>query len=140
MPLLRYDVGDVVEVEDPGAPCACGRAMPRIRRINGRQEDVILTPDGRAVTTLFIVFNQVAGVSLGQVVQEALDRLVVRIVRSQEYTEQSEAELLRYLRRFVGTEMRIEIEYLSAEAMCRQTVGKFRTIVSRIQHERTDMP
>jgi phenylacetate-CoA ligase len=133
MPLLRYEVGDIVEFEEPAMPCPCGRAMPLVRRINGRQEDAITTPDGRVVTTLFLVFNQVAGVSLGQAVQEEPDRLVVRIVRSTEYTGQSEAELLRQIRRFVGPRMQITVEYLSGEALRRRTPGKFQTVVSHVR-------
>ncbi len=130
MPLLRYDVGDWVEVEEPAAPCSCGRAMPRVHRILGRREDVIATPDGRVVPTLFIVFDQVPGVSLGQVAQEEPDRLVARVVRGPEYTADSEAELLRLLRRFVGPAMQVTIEYPSGEALRRRTAGKFRTVVA----------
>jgi hypothetical protein len=33
MPLIRYDVGDMAEV---GAPCACGRGLPVLKRVSGR--------------------------------------------------------------------------------------------------------
>jgi phenylacetate-CoA ligase len=132
MPLLRYEVGDVVEFEEPADPCPCGRTLPLIRRILGRQEDVVITPDGRVLTTLFIVFNQIQGVSLGQVVQEESDRLVLRVVRAADYTEQSEADLLATVRRYVGPDMRVAVEYPSAETLRQQTVGKFRTVVSRL--------
>jgi phenylacetate-CoA ligase len=106
MPLLRYEVGDLVEVDQNPEVCACGRAMPRIRRINGRQEDVIVAPDGRVVTTLFIVFDKVPGIAQGQVIQEEPDRLRVRLVRNASFTEQSEVEFFHYLRRFIGSDMR----------------------------------
>ena len=35
MPLLRYEVGDLVELEEPNPLCACGRGLPRIRRVLG---------------------------------------------------------------------------------------------------------
>jgi phenylacetate-coenzyme A ligase PaaK-like adenylate-forming protein len=132
MPLLRYEVNDVVEVEEPAAACRCGRAMPRIVRVNGRHEDVITTPDGRVIPTLFIVFDNVPGVSLGQVVQEEPARLVIRIVPSEEYTARSETVLVAHVRRFVGFAMRVEVEYLSAAALRATTVGKFRTVISRV--------
>jgi len=132
MPLLRYEVGDLVEVEEPSPQCSCGRSMPSVRRIIGRQEDVVTTPDGRVISSLFIVFNQVAGISLGQVVQEAPDRLSVRVVPSSAYTSQSESDLYGYLRRFLGPAMHVDVEYMSAEALRRRTVGKFRTIISAV--------
>ncbi len=110
MPLMRYEIGDMIEVEDSPAPCACGRAMPCVRRIMGRQEDVITTPDGRVIPSLFLVFNDAAGFALGQAVQEAPDWLVVKVARSATYTAQSEANLRQRLRRLLGPAVRIEIE------------------------------
>jgi phenylacetate-CoA ligase len=34
MPLFRYDLGDLAEV---GPPCECGRTLPVLNRIVGRQ-------------------------------------------------------------------------------------------------------
>lgn len=44
MPMLRYDIGDYAEV---GEPCACGRGLPVLRRIMGRQRNMAILPDGR---------------------------------------------------------------------------------------------
>lgn len=132
MPLLRYELNDIVELEEPAAACACGRAMPVISRVTGRQEDVITTPDGRVITTLFILFDNVPGIALGQAVQEEPARLVIRIVASPEYTRRSEEVLVAYVRRFVGSAMRVEVEYLSAAALRAVNPGKFRTVVSRV--------
>jgi phenylacetate-CoA ligase len=131
MPLVRYEVGDLMEVEEPDPGCPCGRLMPRVRRIIGRQEDVIVDPDGRVITTLFIAFDQVSGVVQGQVIQEAVDRLHVRVVRGPGYRE---ADLLGCLRRFVGPSMRVEFEYLSRDDLRRGAGGKFRAVVSRVRH------
>lgn len=43
LPLLRYDIGDYAEV---GGPCACGRGLPVLRRIMGRQRNMAILPDG----------------------------------------------------------------------------------------------
>ena len=133
MPLLRYEVGDLVEVDENPHVCACGRAMPRVRRINGRQEDTIIAPDGRVITTLFIVFDKVPGIAHWQVIQNELDQLRVLLVRTPAYTVQSEEALLHFIRRFVGPDMKLRLEYLSREALHRDLTGKFRTILSRIQ-------
>ena len=42
-PLIRYEIGDYAEV---GAPCACGRSLPVIRRFLGRERNLVLLPDG----------------------------------------------------------------------------------------------
>lgn len=134
MPLLRYDVGDVVEVAEPQSPCPCGRRMPRLHRILGRQEDVVIRPDGQVVTALFIVFDQVPEVAQGQIVQTDRNRLCIRVVRNPQYTLEAEADLLSCLRRFVGPEMAIEFEYLPPGAFHEEMgAGKFRMIASRLR-------
>ena len=42
-PLIRYEIGDYAEA---GAPCACGRGLPAIRRFLGRERNLVLLPDG----------------------------------------------------------------------------------------------
>lgn len=44
MPLIRYEVGDIAEW---GSPCDCGINLPVIKRIWGRDNQSIQTPDGR---------------------------------------------------------------------------------------------
>jgi phenylacetate-CoA ligase len=44
MPLIRYELGDLVVASD--RRCACGRTLPMIERIEGRQKDVFPLPDG----------------------------------------------------------------------------------------------
>lgn len=132
MPLLRYEVGDVVEVHDDPHGCPCGRAMPRVRRILGRREDAVVTPDGRVVTTLFVVFDEVPGIAHGQVIQEDVAHLRVRVVRHPTYTPQSEQTLLGHVRRFVGPGVRVTVDYVSHDSLHRERSGKCRAVISRI--------
>lgn len=49
MPFIRYATGDLVEPAESPA-CPCGRGLPlRFRRVVGRHDDVLRTPDGRTV-------------------------------------------------------------------------------------------
>lgn len=43
MPLLRYAIGDYAEA---GESCDCGRGFPVLRRIVGRQRNMLVRPDG----------------------------------------------------------------------------------------------
>lgn len=131
MPLLRYETGDVAELT-ADEPCPCGRAAPCIERINGRQNDVVITPTGQVITTLFILFDEVPGLMIGQFVQNAVDRLTVRLVIGAEYTNQSEVGLVDEIRRCVGPDMYIDMEYLPLEEVRGDFAGKFRTVISRL--------
>lgn len=47
MPLIRYANGDLVELAE--APCPCGRTLPRIERIWGRERNMFTFSDGSQV-------------------------------------------------------------------------------------------
>ncbi|MFN9488817.1 MAG: phenylacetate--CoA ligase family protein [Betaproteobacteria bacterium] len=86
MPLLRYASGDYAEA---GPPCACGRGLPVLKRIVGRQRNMLWRPDGGGrywpsfATT---VWEHLAPIERFQVVQTALDRLELRVVCARELT------------------------------------------------------
>lgn len=44
MPLIRYEIGDIAEWDEP---CDCGITLPVIKRLWGRTRHLITTPDGR---------------------------------------------------------------------------------------------
>lgn len=47
MPLIRYRMGDLASWRE--GDCSCGRFFPRLERILGRMDDVVITPDGRRI-------------------------------------------------------------------------------------------
>lgn len=134
MPLIRYELGDLVEVAPNPSPCPCGRTLPTIGRLQGRSVDAIITPEGRAVTVAAIVFNVAPSVAQGQLVQDALDRLRVRILPTPAFQADEQRRLLDEVRRLVGPSMHIEIERVDAGAFGPPGT-KFRTVVSAISRE-----
>ena len=131
MPLLRFDVGDIVLIE-PGRECACGRRFPLVGAVSGRQGEVILTPEGKVITATFLVFEDVPDILEGQIVQESLDRLRVRIVPAPPFTKSGEARLMSRLRALVGDAVRIEVERCQSPELHRGASGKVRAVVSKL--------
>jgi phenylacetate-CoA ligase len=101
-----------------------------VERIDGRIESYIVTPDGRYLGRLDFLFKNTDAIEEAQLYQDALDHLTVRIVRSPHYADQHEKALMRDLRRYLGNEIRIDLEYLSE--IPREANGKFRQIVSKV--------
>jgi phenylacetate-CoA ligase len=134
MPLVRYEMGDFVELDDETAPCPCGRTLPTIGRLRGRSVDAIITPEGRVITVASIVFNAAPSVAQGQLVQDEIGRLRVRVLPTEAYDDEEEARLLHEVRRLVGQSMRIEIERVDAEAFGPRGV-KHRTVVSTVSQQ-----
>ncbi|MCH2394074.1 phenylacetate--CoA ligase family protein [Oceanibaculum sp.] len=46
MPLIRYEIGDYAEWADSAGTCACGRTLPVIGALHGRERSFIRLPDG----------------------------------------------------------------------------------------------
>jgi len=40
LPIIRYRIGDITSLED--SVCACGRTHPRVQRISGRVDDMLI--------------------------------------------------------------------------------------------------
>jgi phenylacetate-CoA ligase len=48
-PFIRYRLGDLASWETAQEPCACGLVLPRLRSIEGRDDDYVEHPDGRRI-------------------------------------------------------------------------------------------
>ncbi len=79
-PLIRYDTGDLAPPPIRSA-CTCGSRFARIQRIEGRLVDSIKLSHGRLVSPYLLTeaIETVAGLDRYQIIQESLDRFVVRV-------------------------------------------------------------
>ena len=135
MPLLRYRSGDLVRINPQAVPCPCGRGFPVISGIIGRSSDVIFTPDRRAVTALYTVFEGVPGLLAGRIVQERLDELMVEYACPGEREEEVRELLRGKLIGFVGVEMKIHFLRRDLEELHEDCARKFKNVVSRLEPE-----
>lgn len=140
MPLVRYDTGDIAEFDPADSPCPCGRGFPVIRRIHGRQGDPVLTPDGRVVTTLFLVFGEVEGIEAGQIVQDRLDHLSVRVVPGADWSEVSRARLTERISGVVGGGVRLDFETTDLRGLGENAPSKFKAVRSLLLPRDGDPP
>ena len=130
MPLVRYRTGDT-GIQAPG-PCRCGRRGQVLAAINGRVEDVVVTPDGRRVGRLDHAFKDALNVKEAQLIQDQVDRLVVRLVPRPGYGAEDERMILAELRLRLGPSLAIVFE--TAGAIPRESNGKLKFVVSRVEH------
>jgi phenylacetate-CoA ligase len=112
MPLIRYDLGDIASVDPSAGPCPCGWSFPVIKRIYGRHADVVTTPDGRLITTLFLVLVEVPGIRWGEIIQNRPDGVVARIAAGPEFDED---RMVGAIKSMIGAKMKVEIERLPME-------------------------
>ena len=130
MPLIRYRIGDLVEVGEQ-APCACGRASQTMKAVAGRLDDVIVTPDGRAIGRLSPVFKAAREIVESQIVQTALDHVEIQAVPIQGCGPDPARPIVNALRARLPESMSISIRLVPAIERSRN--GKLRTVVSKIR-------
>jgi phenylacetate-CoA ligase len=89
MPFIRYANGDVACYDTE--PCPCGRGLPILRYVDGREVDIVSLADGRRLTGLYFVhfFKDFPYIRYFQVEQPTRDELVVRIVPAEGASRES---------------------------------------------------
>jgi phenylacetate-CoA ligase len=129
MPLVRYRVGDRLAGPVHWDPCACGRGLPTLPRVEGRDDDVVVTPDGRRLGRLDPVFKADLPLVEAQIVQDRPDRLRVLVVPSRPLGDADRDALARRVRDHVG-DMEVVVE--ERVRIPRDAAGKFRAVVSEL--------
>jgi phenylacetate-CoA ligase len=131
MPLLRYQVGDVAVLSD--RQCPCGRGLPLLERLEGREADYVITPAGELISGISLTENfalQVPGIAQFQIIQESINCFRFRIVRGTEFGPASLQQLRLLVHERFGPEVNYECEYL--EQIPQEASGKYRFCISRV--------
>lgn len=111
MPLIRYEIGDWAELTDE--LCPCGRGLPVLRELRGREGQFVFTPDGRWITSHgFLAPLRWYPVRDFRLVQDEPDR--VRLLLSGARLDAAQqASLQRTYDRLHGGTLRVDIEHVS---------------------------
>lgn len=130
MPLLRYDMGDYAEV---GEPCSCGRGLPVLRQIHGRERQTLTLPSGerRYSLTMWIIFEHLRVVKQYQVVQKSLTLLEVRLVTERPLERAECEQIIHRLTEQVGPGFEIRLIYV--DSIPRLPGGKYMDFMSEVE-------
>jgi len=132
MPLIRYDTGDSGALDPGEEPCECGRTLPRLLRVEGRNDDILWTRDGRRVGRLDPVFKAGLHIKEAQIVQQSLSRILVRLVPTAGYLEADARQISQELMDRLG-DIAVDLEVL--DAIPREPNGKFKPVVCQLPVE-----
>jgi phenylacetate-CoA ligase len=140
MPFIRYRIGDLAVAVDPALPCPCGRSLPRLGRIEGRVQSMIVGADGHVVPGslfphLFKDYDFV--MRQFQVLQEAPGSVRLKVVKAPRFDQSVFAEALAILRRYLGEGTRIDVEFVDHIPMVR--TGKRQVSVSKVKIDFQEM-
>jgi phenylacetate-CoA ligase len=133
MPMIRYRLGDLATALADDGPSASGRDFPRLGRIEGRAQAIIVCSNGTWLPSTFFnhYFKDYDHVLRQfQVIQERLGAITLKVVPGPQFSERTLGALLAGLRPFLGETMQIEVEQVEAIPLVR--TGKRTCVVSRL--------
>lgn len=133
---VRYRLGDVAMWSPE--PCPCGRTMPVIQEVLGRVEDVVTGPDGRQMVRFHGVFVNQPHIREGQVIQEKLDLIRVKVVPADGFGEDDVRDVIGRVQQRLGSAVQVKVE--AVVSIPRSKAGKFQAVVSLLpQRRNTDV-
>jgi phenylacetate-CoA ligase len=131
-PLIRYDVGDYAEF---GTSCPCGRGLPVISRILGRQRNRLVLPNGRSEFPYFGEHKDYLAITDAvlqfQFVQHSVEEIEVKLVVSKPLTHDQEERMKQLLLRSLGHPFRVTLTY--HDEIPRSPSGKFEEFVCAVK-------
>ncbi|MCJ7654849.1 MAG: phenylacetate--CoA ligase family protein [Dehalococcoidia bacterium] len=135
MPFVRYAVEDMGVLAEER--CTCGRGLPLMKSIEGRTTDFIVLANGVVLSgpALTLVFKD-CHIKQYQVVQEAEDKLLIKVMKGEGYTEQDTNHFLSIIKAHAGEGIEVEPEFV--DEISATKAGKYRFIISRVSNLRGD--
>ncbi|MCL4441283.1 MAG: hypothetical protein M1609_12060 [Firmicutes bacterium] len=123
---IRYRLGDLAMWD--GEPCPCGRAMPVIKEVIGRLEDVVVGPDGRQMVRFHGIFIDQPHVREGQIIQETPYRIRVKVIPTDGFERADIDDIVTRVQQRLGPQVQVEVEPVTL--IPRTTAGKFQAVIS----------
>ena len=132
MPLLRYEIGDFAEV---GPACPCGRGLPVLSRILGRQRNLLIMPDGRRRWPVFDAGERPQDLPpfyQFQVIQRSRQTIEVLVVRHKPYTDAESQTVARYFQQTLGHPFDVTVR--TVDSIPRSRSGKFEDFICEVSY------
>ncbi|MBU4374101.1 MAG: hypothetical protein KKD69_05745 [Euryarchaeota archaeon] len=133
MPMIRYRIGDMGELEDPGKACPCGRGLSMFAGIQGRVFDIIKTPSGQLLPGTFwtILSRSVPGIIQFQIVQKQLDRIEINLRPAASFSKDNLSTFYKIIERHCGSDMSVSVNIVRDIPISKS--GKFRYVISEVK-------
>ena len=130
-PFLRYRTGDIGALSAEG--CPCGRGLTVLKSVEGRSTDFIVTPDGRVMHGLALIYvvRDTEGVEGFKILQEDYGLIRVFLSVNGKFTEKSAEKIKEGFAKRLGPDIRVELEYM--DKVGPEKSGKFRYVESKVK-------
>jgi len=117
MPLIKYKIGDMA-VPANDEQCSCGRGLPLIKNVEGREISVFRTKDGKIIPGEFfihfigVVFNK-GFISKFQVIQRDYDSIIIKVVVIDKLSfDNNRNKIINSIKKVMGEGCNVEFEFV----------------------------
>ena len=109
VPMIRYDSQDYITKYDK--KCSCGRNLLPIKRIDGRDTDIIICPNGnKVIVHMFtIYFEGIKEVEQFQIKQQSENQILFFLVVNNDYNYKIELKITNYWQSVFGDNIKISV-------------------------------
>jgi phenylacetate-CoA ligase len=137
MPLIRYRIGDVGIPS--GEHCSCGRGLPLLKSLDGRVSQFIsiLDKEIKKVIPVLAADPGIIGKVMDEVpiytyrvLQEDLDKVTIKIVPQDTYSEKDTKFVLDYVNSYIGKNIEVEVKLV--DEIPPLPSGKRSVVISKI--------
>lgn len=138
MPFIRYALGDVGTASEE-TDCPCGRIFPLMKLMEGRKDDVVVLPDGRAMSSFAFIaamyqLSFYNGIDQFRIVQKNKSSFKFLIKTKDKSIDKilAEKELIEHISKIFdirSNEVNFEVEWVDDIPLDKS--GKFRIVVSK---------
>jgi len=134
-PFIRYRTMDLAVPTN--RKCECGRNYTLLKSVEGRLQELVVTKDKRLITLTALIFAQhfeaFAQIKEMQLVQEKEGELIVKVVRTSQYSVNDEKEILSKMQRAVSDGLDISFSYVNN--IPRTKNGKYKFLIQKLPIE-----
>jgi phenylacetate-CoA ligase len=129
-PFIRYDIGDEATVGP--AACPCGRGLPTLASVSGKKRPLLKLVGGgwQNSSALVTALRNAGGFLQFQIVQPSAERLQLRIVPAQGWSDEHRRRLVDATHRCLGVAVDVRVELL--ERLERTPGGKLQSVVCEV--------
>jgi phenylacetate-coenzyme A ligase PaaK-like adenylate-forming protein len=127
-PFIRYDTQDYVILADQKS-CTCGREYINVKKILGRDSDILITPSGKylIVENFVAYFEWINEVEQIQVVQKRKNEITINMIVNKDFTRKVYDKILNYWKDYIGTDVNVKIKLVDEIQLT--PTGKRRTVI-----------
>lgn len=131
MPFIRYKTGDIGKAS--GNICPCGRGSEVMEAIEGRTTDFIVTPDGKIMHALSLIYilRDLEGIEQFKIIQKSKKFLLINLIKNNNFSVASEKIIKQKIKELMGEEVIVNLKFVKSIEP-EEKSGKFKYVVSDV--------